>query len=240
MLQRFNTLVIIFVILISSVISLESSNSIFADQSQGMTLSQRNEQRTRKKNEVISKLIEQRAKKEKEMEYKGRHSQATSNQISNNNNNNNDNNLQSTDIRFKSSTTANDDTLGKQQPDTSLIKEYHSILRPHKTKQIKIDSNNNIQVLPSKFYSKKNIKTLKVKQLPYDPEDKVRNQTPSDYFANQEKLAELYYHNQKGEIRKPMGGTFPYLNANFPCIQGTNAVGSNTPSSIFDGHKYAW
>jgi hypothetical protein len=44
---------------------------------------QRNEQRTRKKNEFISKLIEQRANKEIELEYKIRHSQETSNQISN-------------------------------------------------------------------------------------------------------------------------------------------------------------
>jgi len=59
------------------------------------------------------------------------------------------------------------------------------------------------------------------------------------YQTRQEKLAELYYQNQKGERHQRMGGDYPYINANYPCIYGENAIGEPSPQSAFDGHKYA-
>lgn len=219
MIDRFNTLVFCIIILISNVLSLESTNSIYADQSQGMTLPQRNEQKIRKKNEILNKLIEQRANIKKELEDKNRINSAS--KISSNNRIGHMNINQRLDSNSNSNLQSNnlDDILNNQKQSTN--KEYHSKLNPNKIKQTR------------------NIKTLTVNQLPFESEGKEK-QIPLNFIANQEKLAELYYHNQKGEIRQPMSGSFPFLNANFPCIQGTNVIGLDTPSSIFDGHKYAW
>jgi Methyltransferase domain len=57
---------------------------------------------------------------------------------------------------------------------------------------------------------------------------------------HQEKLAELYYENQKKErdYNKPVNTDVLRVGANYPCLYGTNAIGMNSWISIEDGHKY--
>jgi hypothetical protein len=58
---------------------------------------------------------------------------------------------------------------------------------------------------------------------------------------HQEKLAELYYDNQKKErdFKNEVNSGALRVGANFPCLYGANTIGMNTAISIIDGHKYS-
>jgi len=58
---------------------------------------------------------------------------------------------------------------------------------------------------------------------------------------HQEKLAELYYANQKKErdYALPINSDVLRIGPNFPCLYGENAIGVNSAISIIDGHKYS-
>ena len=63
----------------------------------------------------------------------------------------------------------------------------------------------------------------------------------NDYYLRQEMLSELYYQNQKKELKVQLDSfqDFLHINANWPCIAGYTLLGNESASSIYDGHKYA-
>ena len=61
----------------------------------------------------------------------------------------------------------------------------------------------------------------------------------NDYYLRQEMLSELYYQNQKKELKVQLDSfqNFLHINANWPCIAGYTLLGNESASSIYDGHK---
>jgi len=53
-----------------------------------------------------------------------------------------------------------------------------------------------------------------------------------------QKKAELYYQNQMRERTKRMQNDFPHINANYPCIEGTEPLGLTNDFSVLDDHKF--
>jgi len=73
-----------------------------------------------------------------------------------------------------------------------------------------------------------------------DEEMRTTHHRFHEKIRHQEKLAELYYENQKKErdYKNEVNSDALRLGSNYPCLYGANSIGMNTAISIVDGHKY--